>query len=409
MTVAIWALLALVQEPSAAWSERVPRVPGARSFTASPDGRAENPGTKDAPWDLASALGGGTKIQPGDVLWVRGGTYRGKFEIRLAGKEGAPVHVRAVPGERATILDSRTSVVDPARHLWIWDLEIAHSAPVEKRKTLKTGSHPDDLPGNDGLVISAGAGCRFINLVVHDNIGNGVAWWIGSTDSEMHGCLIYNNGWSAPDRGHGHCIYTQNRDGTKTISNCILSVPSWGGSYTMHAYGSSRAWVDHYVIEDNVAFERGPFLVGGGRPSVDIRVLRNYLHGVDLRIGCDAPENEDCEVRGNVVAPGRIAISRYKKVVDEDNARKMPDRLSVLIPNRYDPGRAHLVVFNGAKAPFIEVDASSFLKPGDSWRLMDPKDVFGPPLQEGKASGKEIAVSLKGEFAAFVLIRGKRP
>ncbi len=408
-SAAVLALLAFPQDRAGAgWSENVPRRSG-RQFFAAPDGRAENAGMQSAPWDLASALDGRHPVAPGDVIWVRGGTYKGKFEIKLAGKEGAPVHVRTWPGERATLLDSKTSVVNPAKYLWLWDLEIAHSAPVDKRRTEKTGSHPDDLPGGEGLNILGGAGCKFINLVIHDNVGNGVGWWVGSTDSEMHGCLIYDNGWIAPDRGHGHCIYSQNRDGVKTISGCIMSVPSWGGSCTMHAYGSSRAYVDNYVIEDNVACERGPFLVGGGRPSRNIRVLRNYLHGVDLRIGYDAPENEDCEVRDNVVASGRIAINRYRKVVDEGNVRKVPERLYVLIPNRYDPGRAHLVVFNGAGAPAAAVDVSGFLKPGDPFRLMDPKDFFGAPVLEGKGGGKTVVVPVKGAFAAFVMLKGGRP
>ncbi len=409
MSALVLAILlgGLQEEPGApSWSDKVPKVPGARQFFAAPDGKAGNPGTMAAPWDLASALGGGQKVQPGDVVWVRGGTYQGKFEIKLAGKEGAPVHVRAWPGERATILDSKTSVAEPSKHLWLWDLEIACSAPVEKRRTDKAGSHPDDLPGGDGLNIYAGTGCRFINLVVHDNIGNGIGWWVGSTDSEMHGCLIYNNGWTAPDRGHGHCIYTQNKDGTKTISSCIMSVPAWGGSYTMHAYGSSRAFISNYLIEDNVACERGPFLVGGGSPSRDIKVFRNYLHGVDMRIGYGA-ENEDCEVRDNVVASGRISIEKYRKVVDEGNVKKLPDQRAVLIPNKYDPRRAHVVVFNGAKAPAAAVDVSAFLKPGEAFRLMDPKDFFGKPVLEGKGAGKAVAVPMRGEFAAFVLLKGK--
>lgn len=407
-SLALAFLLGASQEGTAAGPDRVPRLAGARQFFAAPDGRPGNPGTKEAPWDLASALGGGSRLQPGDVLWVRAGAYKGKFEIRLAGKEEAPIQVRAWPGERASILDSQISVVEPSKHLWLWDLEIAHTVPVEKRRTEKPGSHPDDLPGGDGLNIYAGTGCKFINLVVHDNLGNGVGWWAGSTDGEMHGCLIYNNGWKAPDRGHGHCIYTQNRDGIKTISGCILTVPEWGGSYTMHAYGSSRAFINNYLIEDNVAYERGPFLIGGGSPSRGLRIRRNYLHRVDLRIGYGA-ENEDCEVRDNVVAGGRISILKFKQVVDEGNVRELPALKTVLIPNRYDPRRAHLVVFNGAKSPTVPVDLSSFLRPGEAFRLMDPKDFFGTPLLEGKAPGKTMNVPMKGEFAVFVMLRESPP
>lgn len=387
----------------AGWSERVPRVEGAAQYFVSPQGKAENPGTREAPWDLASALAARHNVSPGDTIWVRGGNYRGKFEVRLAGKEEAPVHVRAYPGERATILDSGLTVVEPTFYVWLWDLEIAGSVPMEKRETKQTGSHPTDLPGSDGLNVYAGKGCKFINLVIHDNVGNGVGWWVASTDSEFHGCLIYNNGWRAPDRGHGHCIYTQNSEGVKTISSCIMSVP-YDGSYTMHAYGSSRAYVDNFVIEDNVACEKGPFLVGGGRPSHNIKLLRNYLYNVNMRIGYGA-ENEDCELRDNVIARGALTIDKFRKVVREGNVTELPDKKVLLIPNRYDPGRAHLVVFNGAKAPEVTVEVSPFLKPGETFRLMDPKDLFGRPVFEGKCDGEVMRLPVKGEFAVFVMLR----
>ena len=56
------------------------------------------------PWDLRTALtGAGGRVQPGDTVWVRGGTYRGSFESRLRGAMDAPVVVRNYHGERAII------------------------------------------------------------------------------------------------------------------------------------------------------------------------------------------------------------------------------------------------------------------------------------------------------------------
>jgi len=390
-------------EDEAAWSHRVPQVEGAKEYFVSPQGKSENPGTREAPWNLASALAGRQKVAPGDIIWVRGGTYRGKFEVKLVGKEGAPVLVRAYPGERATIMDSGVTVVKPASYVWLWGLEIAGSVPLEKRETKQNGSHPTDLPGTTGLNVYAGKGCKFINLILHDNVKGGVGWWVGSTDSEFHGCLIYNNGWRAPDRGHGHCIYTQNKEGIKAISSCIMSAP-YDGSYTMHAYGSSRAYVDNYLIEDNIAYERGPFLVGGGRPSHNIKVFRNYLYGVSMRIGYGA-QNEDCEVCDNVIAKGTLSIQKYKKVVKEGNIETLPARKAVLIPNKHDPNRAHLVIFNGARSPKVQVRAAAFLRPGDAFSLKHPEDFFGKPLFEGKCEGKEIIVPMKNEFAVFVVLK----
>lgn len=403
--------LAVAQdEPQAGWSELVPRVEGAKHYYVAPDGKKESAGTKEEPWDFASAISGEKKVEPGSVIWVRGGRYKGnpevnkgKFVMTLAGKEGAPIHLRAYPGERATILDTTLWVMQGTDYVWIWDLELAGSAPVEKRETKQTGSHPSDLPGGDGLNVYAGKGCKFVNLVIHDNVGNGMGWWVGSTGSEVHGCVIYANGWRAPDRGHGHCIYTQNKEGTKIVSSCIFTVP-YDGQYTLHAYGSSRAFISNYVVEDNIAFGRGTFLIGGGSPSRNIKVSRNYLHGIGMRIGYGA-QNEDCELRGNVIAKGQISIQKYQKVVDEENARDFKETKAVVIPNKYDPRRAHVAVYNGAKAAEVEVPVGTFLKPGDAFRLMNPFDLFGKPLVEGKCEGETLKAPISGDFAPFVLLK----
>ncbi len=408
----LWAPAAAQEAPNAPWSALVPKVEGAKHHYIATDGKPGNPGSKDAPWDLVSAIGGAQKsVAPGDVLWVRAGTYKGNPEVekgklilRLAGKPGAPVHLRAYPGERATILDTTLWVMEPATHVWIWDLELAGSIPVDKRVTQQTGSHPSDLPGGDGMNVYAGKDCRFINLFVHDTLGNGVSWWIGSVDSEIHGCVIFGNGWKAPDRGHGHSIYTQNQNGTKTISNCIMTA-GYDGAYTMHAYGSSKAYVDNYVIEDNVAYERGPFLVGGGRPSRNIVVRRNLLNGVSMQIGYSAPENEDCEVRDNVIAWGKLSIRKYKKAVEEGNLLDSTQARSVVIPNKYDPTRAHVALYNASKAPECRIAVGAFLKPGEKFRLLAARDLFGKPVLEGACDGPHLTVPMSGDFAAFVLVK----
>jgi hypothetical protein len=394
----------------AGWSDKVPKVEAISEYYVSPDGKQGNAGTAESPWDLISTLAGEHKIERGSIVWIRGGTYKGKPEINkgkllvmLGGKDGAPIHLRGTPGERATILDTGLMVMQGTKHLWFWDLEITSSVPADKRVTKQSGSHPTDLPGGDGINIYYGEGTKFINLVIHDNVGGGVGWWVDSTDSEFHGCLVYGNGWTAPDRGHGHSIYVQNNDGIKTVSNCILSA-AHEGQYTMHAYGSSAAYIHNLRLEDNIAFERGPFLVGGGRPSRAIKVFRNYLYGVNMQIGSSV-ESKDCEVRDNLVAKGKLTIGKYEKVVEEGNASETPEQKAILIPNKYDPNRAHVAVYNGAKAPQVAVEVGGFLKPGDRFRLMDGRDFYGKPVLQGTCAGSTLSVPMSGEFSALVLVR----
>jgi hypothetical protein len=408
-TLAKWALatsLALAAGPGVA-----------ADWHVAPDGKPDGKGTVDAPWDLASALDGRQKVAPGDTVWIAAGTYKhpnrqlgsAGYEVRLAGEEDKPVHVRAASGRRVT-LDGGLTVLAPSTHLWIWDLEILVSENSTMSRTVaESGSHPKDYGRPwGGLNVQSGKGSKYINLVIHDN-AQGVSFWSGATDSELHGAIIYDNGWKAPDRGHGHAVYTQNKDGVKTISDCIMT---GGYSYTMHAYGSSRAYVDNYLVEGNIAYDGGTFLIGGGRPSQGIRVLDNDLYRVAMQLGYSAPSNEDCEVRGNVLVGGGLSINKFKKVVKEDNLvlgpndpRPAQPALIHVRPNRYDPKRANVAVFNWSKQPAVELAPGEFLKPGDDYRLMNPRDLFGKPVAEGKFDGKAIRVPVEGEFAALVLLK----
>jgi hypothetical protein len=384
----------------------------ASDWYVGPQGTPTGQGTKESPWDIESALLGKHSVQPGDTIYLLGGIYRRRpseqFEVKLVGAEGVPIHIRPAPDQRATI-DGGLLVQEPSAYMWIWDLEILVSEPSPK-EPVGPGSHPEDFKRPwGGLNMRGGTNCKYINLVIHDN-RQGVSFWVGAKDSELHGCIIYDNGWPATDRGHGHAIYTQNDDGIKTISDCIMT---GGYGYTMHAYGSSRAYVSNYLAEGNICYNGGTFLIGGGRPSHGIRVFRNYLYNINhLRLGYSAPYNEDCEVRDNVIVNGDLWIKDFKKVVKEGNfilskgdPRPTDPPLAILRSNRYDHNRANLAIFNWDKRTSVAVDASSFLKAGDEYRLMDPREFFGEPILEDTYTGKQISVPVEGEFAAFVFIK----
>src|SRR5450759_4848487 len=75
-------------------------------FYASPagtTGTGPGTGTITNPWALQTALAQPAAVQPGDTIWLRGGTYTGNFTSYLTGSARAAIVVRQYPGERATL------------------------------------------------------------------------------------------------------------------------------------------------------------------------------------------------------------------------------------------------------------------------------------------------------------------
>jgi len=105
-----------------------------------------------------------------------------------------------------------------------------------------------------------------------------------------------------------------------------------------------------------------------------------------MRLSYGAP-NEDCEVRDHIIAGGKLQIDKFKTVVNEGNVQEPTVRKAVLVPNKYDPRRANVAIYNGAKAEKVAVDVEKFLKPGDNFRVVAPRDFFGEPVFKGLSRG----------------------
>ena len=410
----------------------------AAEFYAAPDGRAGGDGSRTRPWDLATALAQPAAVKPGDTIWLLGGTYRGGFESRLKGTAQAPITVRQAlasanlrPGGRATI---DCSSEDPKKqvfftvlgeHARYWGFEVMSSNP--KRGTDTTGSHPEEI--SRGGVNCLGAGIAFIHMVVHD-CSSGFGFWSNGEGGEIYGCIIYNNGWDAPDRGHGHAVYTQNKTGTKRLADNIMFSQF---SYGIHAYGSNKAFINGFRIEGNASFNNGAakdpkslnpaILVGGGSPSERIEVVQNYTYstgmgGTSLLLGYGA-KNKDAVVRGNYFV-GPATFKKWEKLTLTGNAfvasgaptltacpiidpgsentviKDRPAGVKVFVrPSKYEPGRANVIVYNWDKKPEIEADVSGVLKAGAKFRVASAQDFFGKPVLAGTYDGKPLRLPMK--------------
>ena len=79
---------------------------GAKAYAAtyyiSPTGSDANQGSIEYPW---SSLGyAQTRLQPGDILYLRGGTYyESGIRLRISGSSTQPIIIQSYTGERAII------------------------------------------------------------------------------------------------------------------------------------------------------------------------------------------------------------------------------------------------------------------------------------------------------------------
>ena len=261
----------------------LPAIPGS-NFFVSVDGTALGDGSESNPWDLQTAFDHPRQIQPGDTIWLDGGTYFGDYESRLTGTAEKPVTVRPSPGEWIRIDSNDADPVPKALDIvgdyaHYWDFEVMSSHP--DRVTNQPGSWPTDIPR--GSIEIRGDHNKVINFIVHD-LQKGFGFWSSARGGEIYGTIIYNNGWDAPDRPHGHGIYTQNALDPKIIEDSM----NFGNfRQGLNVYGSSAATLSDYQMEGNTFFSNGGFnaLIGGGAPAQNIAFSNTYNYDGQILLG----------------------------------------------------------------------------------------------------------------------------
>jgi hypothetical protein len=65
-------------------------------------------------------------------------------------------------------------------------------------------------------------------------------------------------------------------------------------------------------------------------------------------------------------------------------------------PNRYEPGRANLVVYNWARQDTVSVDVSAVLRSGDHYEVRNVQALFGSPVASGVYQGKAVGIPMTG-------------
>ncbi|HJS42579.1 MAG TPA: hypothetical protein VJ755_03840 [Gemmatimonadales bacterium] len=310
-----------------------PPPPPLSGWYVTPSGSSTGTGHAESPWSLGYALGGASgQIQPGDTVWLRGGTYRGAFVATVAGAAGRPVVIRQYPGERAIIdVAGSTStttrgdafVVKGAWTVW-WGFEMISS---DANRT--TNTRPN-------MIVNNAPNTKYVNLVVHDG-GIGLYTWAHQPNVEIYGSIFYNNGWQGPVQGGGHALYLKSDAGPLVVKDNIL--------FNQYGYGAQiysepgDGGLVNITLDGNVSFNNGSIstqyatsgnaniLMGGMSPVENGRAANNMTYfspgyGVyNMVMGFQSHANANITVQNNYAVGGTYVLSlgHWNQLTATDN------------------------------------------------------------------------------------------
>jgi hypothetical protein len=415
----------------------MPLLSVAADWFVSPDGTPSGLGSESAPWDLQTALNGLASVKPGDVIWVRGGIYRGSFISRLQGAEPSPIIVRAYRNDRVT-LDAAGGATFGLNVLgvntWYWGLELRNSSASMSA----AGAGLNVSEGADGTY----RGNRFINVVIHDTGGSqAITCYNGMTD--FYGCIVFH-------ARNGYGMYSHNKLGPpprhKYVDNCIIfnnvgssggrgqqvQISSAGGAYldnirfnsnvvfnTMLNYGKielagSDSYMDNAVVSGNCFY--GLLGIQMGRLTRDSVFSANYIINTPIALdvyGCDLATGPNFVVENNFYTGEFGTLCTNVTLRNNTRLSTATGFNTFVFDNAYqdgqDPKAAHVVVYcwdSGLET--VPVDLSSVLAVGDRYEIRDVEhyyyedDLDHPnPVAAGVYNGGSVDLPLLGSSAPY--------
>lgn len=440
-----------------------PTPTAAGQYYVSPNASGSGNGSIASPWSLAQALDGAAgRIHPGDTVWLRGGTYRGTFRTTLEGSKDQWIVFRQSRGERAVI--DGTLRADGA-YLAFWGFEIMQSTPstyglqanTNYGKFINLVVHD---AGSQGISFwTPGVDAELYGCIVYNN---------GTKEDLDHGTYVHNEDGTKlvadnvffDNLAMGIHVYaSHNNPGLRnvrvegnvafnngTISNVApareniivnAQVPTQGivvvGNMMYYSDTDGiNLRVGHHAAEDNKDIEIRDNYAAGGALGIEMAqqwhratVTGNVVVGgreVVLVAGSGLADNYHWTANTWVQGPGTLAWESNKHPLDWDDWRRAtglggsdtvradaPHDAKVFIrPNRYEPGRANIVIYNWARQPAVAVDVSQVLHAGDQFEVHSVQALTAAPVVSGVYQGGSINIPMSGVAPPPPIGRGLR-
>ncbi len=429
--------------------------PGTRAgHYVTADGTSSGTGATEKPWDLQTALdGGGGMIHPGDTVWLRAGVYCGMFHSVLNGTASAPIVFRQYPGERATI---DGTLRGDGSYLTFWGFEVRQSAPLSQQNYVLQAYTLNGRfinlvlhdAGISGVSMSADAGggvelygSLVFNNGTHENLDHGLyahnmtgaQKFVNDNvffDNYARGIQVYEGGAAAIGNFHieGNVSFNNGTiAATSTQNNLLISAPATTSGMT--------------ALDNLLYFSPGTSGVNlrlgnyGALYNRSIVVQGNYLAGGQIGLQMEFAW-DSATVQGNTVigdngtslihtgGTGPLAYQWNGNTYFRDSTApawqhngtaytlagwrtasglgasdvdsgSVPTTTRVVVrPNKYEPGRANVIVFNWANQATVAVDVSSAVPVGWRYAVHSVEDFYGSAVASGTYSGGTIAIPM---------------
>jgi hypothetical protein len=282
----------------------------------------------------------------------------------------------------------------------------------------KTEAAPSDTNEVHGVTNSgAVVGCKVINCVINNHTGNGLSIF-SATDFEGTGNLIYFNGRAYLSANYAYAIYSQNTAPSTADYNDNICVHNFG-NYPLHIYSGSAGKLEDMHFRRNMTLY-GWNLFGGGDAFEDLLLHENVFYGagpdnglVDIGYYPFGNGTNNAVVTDNYFLDGKSAMhatqtgmtctgnlvygrlegwlqatypSNTYNTASWPSTPSAPADFYVLYENPYEPGYAHVAVWNSSGASSVQVDISGLFSSGDTYEVLDCQDFFGSPVGSGTYS-----------------------
>ena len=260
-------------------------------------------------------------------------------------------------------------------------------------------------------------------MVIHD-ADQGIL--TTANTNEAYGNLVYYNGYSGTDRGHGHGVYAQHQGtATKPIYDNIV-FDQFG--YGIHAYAEG-GYLDALDFQGNTSFNNGGIspngwttniLVGGLRVATSPKLINNYTYNsvqngannLGYSAGCTNPT-----LTGNYLASGTAltmnncsgvsmtgntfygSIAGFTKGQFPNNTyySSRPTGAKVFVrPNAYEAGRANITIYNWDLKSTVSVDAAQFSPRARATRCATRRTSSAAPVLTGTYDGSPLVLPMSG-------------